>query len=157
MQTWNVYYPDMNEEFEYMAVTGITPRIQYVYETSILVAPDEAGTYFFTKIAANANIITFQVGDITNTAPDEGEDFLQAPVRGIGHKRRYGIQTRFCRITRITGASPNQGRIYRIIPLLSNATYEGIVAQIYSNPTITYESQTDWKLAGIEAESYGIS
>lgn len=140
-----------------MAVTGINPRSQLVYETSILVNADEAGTYFFSKISALANTTALVVGTATNSAPDLGEDILNAPIRGIGHKRRYGIQARNVRITRVTGTSPNQGRIYRIIPILSNETFQQIIAQIYSAPEIQYDAQTDWTIAGVQAESYGIS
>jgi hypothetical protein len=140
-----------------MPTTGINPRSQLTYETSILVSADEAGTYYYSKISVSANTTALVVGSVSNTVPDPGEDFLQAPIRGVGHKRRYGIQARYVRITRITGASPNQGRIYRIIPILSNDNFLGMVAQLYSGPEITYESQSDWTIAGVEAESYGVS
>lgn len=140
-----------------MTVTGISPRSQLVYETSILVNPDEAGTYYFSQISANANTTALVVGSVTNDAPDAGEDFLQAPIRGVGHKKRYGIQARHVTITRITGTAPNQGRIYRIIPILSNETFNGIVAQLYSAPEVSYETETDWTIAGVSAEEYGIS
>jgi hypothetical protein len=97
------------------------------------------------------------VGTTTNNPPDLGEDILNAPIRGVGHKRRYGIQARHVTITRVTGASPTQGRIYRVIPILSNETFAQIIAQIYGSPEITYESETDWTIAGVSAESYGIS
>jgi hypothetical protein len=140
-----------------MPTTGITPRSQVVYETSILVSPDEAGTYYFSQISVSSNTTALVVGSVTNDAPDVGEDILQAPIRGVGHKRRYGIQSRHVTITRITGASPNQGRIYRVIPILSNDNFAGIIAQIYSAPEVSYEAQTDWTIAGVSAESYGIS
>lgn len=140
-----------------MPVTGISPRNQIVYETSILVSPDEEGTYYFSRISASPNTTALVVGTTTNDAPDIGEDILNAPIRGIGHKRRYGIQARHVTITRITGTAPNQGRIYRTIPILSNATFLAIVAQLYGAPTISYETETDWKLAGVEAEAYGVS
>lgn len=140
-----------------MVATGITPRSQLTYETSILVNPTESGTYYFSKISAASNTTALTVGDVSNDAPDAGEDFLQAPVRGVGHKRRYGIQARHVTITRITGTAPNQGRIYRIIPILSNATFDGIVAQLYSAPEVSYETETDWTIAGVSAEDYGIS
>jgi len=139
-----------------MPVTGIAPRSQLVYETSILVSATEEGTYYFSKISVSPNTTALTVGDVSNDIPDAGEDFLQAPIRGVGHKRRYGIQARHVTITRITGDSPSQGRIYRIIPILSNATFAGIVAQLYSSPEVSYDSQTDWTIAGVTAEEYGI-
>lgn len=137
-----------------MATSGISPRSLIVYESSILVLPDEAGTYFFTRISVSPNTTALTVGTISNDAPDIGEDILSSPVRGVGHKHRYGIQSRNIRITRITGEAPSQGRIYRIIPILSNAAFNGIVAQLFGAPEVAYESQTDWTIAGVSAESY---
>jgi hypothetical protein len=137
-----------------MPTTGITPRSLVVYETSILVDPTEQGTYYFTRISVNANTTALVIGDADNSEPGIGEDILRSPVRGVGHKRRYGIQARHVTLTRITGASPTQGRIYRVIPILTNDIYTAIVAQLFGAPSISYEAQTDWTIAGVSAETY---
>jgi len=121
-----------------------------------LVSPTEAGTYYYSVLSANALITGLTVGETTNDAPDIGEDTLESPIRGVGHKRRYGIQARHVTITRVVGTSPNQGRIYRTIPILSNETYDAIVAQLYNSPDVSYDGQTDWTIAGVEAEAYGL-
>jgi len=139
-----------------MPITGITPKTFVLYETSIPASADDLTTFKTSTLAVGAGVVAFSFNGTTNDPPEPGDVTLPTPVRGVGHRQRYGITARHIRLTRVTGTAPNQGRIYRIVPILSNSLFQTILASLGGAAAATYESTDDWDITGIIAETYGI-
>ena len=121
------------------------------YESNLVIPGDTDEVISVVRCSPLATGLT--VGDYTNTPPSG--DVNSSDVIRISGTRKLGITARHLVIYRLAGASPNQYREYRRVPIFQISNFNAIL----SNPpgTITYQSLDDWILVGGLHERYHLT
>jgi hypothetical protein len=124
------------------------------YQSAIKVGGTEGTTDFGFRCRISSTVLTLEINETTNTAPDA--ELITATglyARTGGGKNRFGITTRAVTIKRLVGTTPLQFYLKRTIPWLQN----NLDATIGEDepPTISYQGQTDWILVGVREEKVG--
>jgi hypothetical protein len=116
----------------------------YLYESDLLLVG--SGDNVIGQIRLNPQVSALDVEGATNIEPT-GPPNTTEPIRSQG-TRRYGIIARHIIISQIVSGA----RIYRRVPILTNAFFINIISTVA--PAITYEGSSSWLLVGGMGERY---
>jgi len=129
--------------------TSVTRFAVSLYESQLV---DSTGNNVLYYIRTDPQVLLLEVGGDTNDAPTAGASTVVNLFVSASSRRRYGISARVLDLVRLQGTAPNQYPIRRRVPVLQPENfYQWLSA---ASPTITYQGQTDWRVAGGIGEKY---
>jgi hypothetical protein len=124
------------------------------YQSNIKVGGTEGTTDFGFFVRISPEVLTLEINETTNTAPDAELITPTSIYARTGNgKNKFGLTTRAVTIKRLVGSDPLKFYIKRTIPWLQNNLDATILED--TPPTISYQGQTDWILVGVREEKIG--
>lgn len=129
--------------------TTVTRYAVSLYESQLVDSDFNNVLYY---IRTDPQVLLLEVGGDANDAPTAGASTVVNLFVSASGRRRYGISARLLDLVRLQGTAPNQYPIRRRVPILQPENfYQWLSA---ASPTISYQGQTDWRIAGGIGEKY---
>ena len=129
--------------------TTVTRFAVSLYESQLVDTDTNQVLYY---IRTDPQVLTLTVAGDANEAPTVGSSTVVNLFVNASGRRRNGITARLLDLVRLQGTSPNQYPIRRRVPILQSDNFYQWLS--LASPTISYQGQTDWRIAGGRGESY---
>jgi len=129
--------------------TTVTRFAVSLYESQLVDTDTNQVLYY---IRTDPQVLTLTVGGDANEAPTAGASTVVNLFVNASGRRRNGITARLLDLVRLQGTAPNQYPIRRRVPILQSDNFYQWLS--LASPTISYQGQTDWRIAGGRGESY---
>jgi hypothetical protein len=130
----------------------MTLRSKVLYESDLFLTGTTTNILGFVLCQTTAQALS--IAGVTNDPPTAEDPNTSFPIRVTGTKK-FGITARHIVIGRLAGASPNQYREYRRIPIFTSVYFDNALSEFAAS--VEYESLTDWFIVGGIAERYRLN